>query len=78
VVPFFKLFLEPNNHFFIQSKYTHHYALTFYNKSYKLILLFFVFTLQDSIKFSGNGQKKCPKMDIPKYFAQKDELCDHN
>jgi hypothetical protein len=25
-----------------------------------------------------NGQKKCPKMKIRKYFAQKDMVCDHN
>jgi hypothetical protein len=71
VVPFFKFFLEPKMTFFTPSKYAHHYALTFYNKSYKLKLLFFVFTLQDSIKFSGNGQKKCPKIDMAKPFCAK-------
>jgi len=25
-----------------------------------------------------NGQKKCPKFENPKYFAQKAGLCDHN
>jgi hypothetical protein len=24
-----------------------------------------------------NGQKKCPKIEIAKYFAQKATLCDH-
>jgi len=24
-----------------------------------------------------NGQKKCPKFEKPKYFAQKASLCDH-
>jgi hypothetical protein len=32
-------------------------------------------------KFFGilkNGQKKCPKFENPKYFAQKASRCDHN
>jgi len=27
---------------------------------------------------SKNGQKKCPKIKKPKYFAQKAKPCDHN
>jgi len=29
-------------------------------------------------RISKNGQKKCPKIENPKYFAQKSDLCDHN
>ena len=71
MVPFFKLLLAPKNHFFRSLKTRHHYALNFYNKSCDLKLLFFVFTLQDSIKFSENGQKKCPKIDMAKPFCAK-------
>jgi hypothetical protein len=71
MVPFFKFFLVPKNDFLHPSKTCDHYALTFYNKSCGIILLFFIFTLQDSIKFSGNGQKKCPKIDMAKPFCAK-------
>jgi hypothetical protein len=47
---------------------------TFKNNIYKTFKYFWA-------KFFGiskNGQKKCPKIEIPKYFAQKPDLCDHN
>ena len=71
VVPFFKLFFEPKPHFFPSTFLRDHYALILHNKYCKIILLFFVFTLQDSIKFSENGQKKCPKIDMAKPFWEK-------
>jgi hypothetical protein len=71
VVPFSKLFFEPKNHFFPSTFLRDHYALILHNKYCKINLLFFVFTLQDSIKFSENGQKKCPKIDMAKPFCAK-------
>jgi hypothetical protein len=47
---------------------------TFKNNIYKTSEYFWA-------KFFGiskNGQKKCPKIEIRKYFAQKVELRDHN
>jgi hypothetical protein len=44
---------------------------THVEKSYKILLGKFFQILK-------NGQKKCPKFEKPKYFAQKATLCDHN
>jgi hypothetical protein len=43
---------------------------THVEKSYKILLGKFFQILK-------NGQKKCPKFEKPKYFAQKATLCDH-
>ena len=36
------------------------------------------FLLGKFFQIFKNGQKKCPKFENPKYFAQKAGLCDHN
>ena len=69
LVLFFKFFLAPKNDFLHPSKTCDHYALIFYNKTCKIILLFFRFDLHKSRKiFEKMDKNRCPKMRSTKYF----------
>jgi hypothetical protein len=71
MVPFFKFFFEPKNHFFIPTFLCDHYAVIF-NKYYcKINLLFFRFTLHKSRKNFQKWTKKMSKNRYVKTFLGK-------